>query len=146
VNKPYPPIADLVPHAPPMLLLEELLEVDAESAVTRVSISERSPFFENGGVPAVVTIEYMAQTIAAFAGAQRRVEGQAVELGFLLGCRQMTLHVDSLAAGDELRVQVRRVWTSDKLGQFECAVTREGLPIAQAVLSVYQGRLEDAGV
>jgi predicted hotdog family 3-hydroxylacyl-ACP dehydratase len=145
MSGPFPPVVELVPHDPPMLLIDELLEADSEHAVSRVSITVRSTFVENGKVPALVTIEYMAQTIAAFAGAQNKAKGEPIQLGFLMGCRTMKLAVDALAVGDELRVEVKQVWASDKLGQFECAVTRGGEPIAQATLSVYQGRLEEAG-
>jgi predicted hotdog family 3-hydroxylacyl-ACP dehydratase len=146
VSAPFPPVVELVPHDPPMLLIDELLEADADHAVSRVSLTERSTFVVDGKVPALVTVEYMAQTIAAFAGTQQRAKGEAIQLGFLMGCRSMTLAVESLSVGDELRVEVKQVWASDKLGQFECAVTRDGLPIAQATLSVYQGRLEEAGI
>ena len=142
----FPPVVDLIPHDPPMALIDELIEAGADHAVTRVTVTERSTFFENGGVPAIVAIEYMAQTIAAYAGALNLSKGEPVQLGFLMGCRQMTLHTESFAAGDELRVEAKRVWCSDKLGQFECAVTRADAVVAEATLSVYQGRLEEAGI
>jgi predicted hotdog family 3-hydroxylacyl-ACP dehydratase len=124
------------------VLLDEILSIDGERLVARVSITEGSPFFEAGGVPAIVTLEYMAQAIAAFSGAQRRKEGETVQLGFLLGCRKMTLEVDKLLPGDELRVEARHVWSAAPLGQFDCNVSRGGHPIAKAVLSVYEGPLE----
>lgn len=141
-----PPVLDLIPHDPPMALLTAIVESGDDHAVTTVKITPESTFFESGSVPAIVSIEYMAQTIAAYAGALNHAKGEPIQLGFLMGCRTMTLKTDAFAAGDELRVEVKRVWSSDKLGQFECAVTREGAVVAEATLSVYQGRLEEAGI
>jgi predicted hotdog family 3-hydroxylacyl-ACP dehydratase len=137
-------IADVVPHRPPSLLLDELVEADDKHAVSLVRITERSPFFEGQGVPAVVTLEYMAQTVAAYSGALRRGLGQQVQLGFLLACRRLTLTTDLLRPGDELRVEARHVWSAPPLGQFDCQVTRGDQTIANATLSVYEGALEDA--
>ena len=145
MNKPYPPIASLVPHAPPMLLVDELLELESDRAVARVTITPASMFFENGGVPAIVMFEYMAQTIAAFSGAQLREQGQAMKFGFLVGCRRLTIEVDRLDAGDELQVEAFRVWVSDKLGEFHCRVFRHNQVIAEGTVSVYEGGLERTG-
>jgi len=139
-----PPIAELVPHTPPMLLLDELVEADDAHAVARLRITEASPFFENGAVPAVITLEYMAQTIAAYGGAQRRREGLPIQRGLLLACPRLSLQVDALLPGDELSVEARRVWHADNLAQFDCVVSRAGQPVAQASLDVYVGDPEEA--
>ena len=145
MNKRYPPIASLVPHAPPMLLVDELLEADDESAATRVTITPASLFFENEGVPAIVSLEYMAQTIAAFAGLQLQGHGKRMKFGFLVACRQLTLAVDRFASGDELRVEARRSWVSDKMSEYRCHVSRAGSVVAEATVSVYEGALGDPG-
>lgn len=136
-----PPLSDLVPHSPPSLLLDELIYLDDDRAITRVSITEDSPFIEAGSVPAIVMIEYMAQTIAAFSGAQRSRQGLPVQFGFLLGCREMTLDVDDLQLGADLRVSATRVWSSETLGQFECEVSIEGRGVARATLNVFEGQM-----
>lgn len=140
-KKSYPPVAELVPHRPPMILIDEILEIRETSLSARVALTERSPFMEDGKLPALITLEYMAQSIAAFAGAARLAAGQPVRLGFLIACREMELNVDSLSAGDELEVIVNQVWTDERLGSFDCLVTRRGERISRASLSVYQGDL-----
>jgi predicted hotdog family 3-hydroxylacyl-ACP dehydratase len=141
MKKRYPPVAELVPHRPPMILIDEILDIGEKSLSARVALTERSPFVEDGKLPALVTLEYMAQSIAAFAGAARRAEGKPVRLGLLIACREMELDVDSLSVGDELEVTVNQVWTDEQLGSFDCLVTRRGEKISRATLSVYQGDL-----
>ena len=77
VTTTYPPIVELVPHRPPMLLLDRVLSYDGECVVCETVLGPDSPFVEQGHVPAVVGIEYMAQTIAAGAGLSARDKGSA---------------------------------------------------------------------
>jgi predicted hotdog family 3-hydroxylacyl-ACP dehydratase len=145
MKKRYPPVAELVPHRPPMILIDEILDIGEKSLSARVALTELSPFVEEGKLPALVTLEYMAQSIAAFAGAARRAAGKPVQLGFLIACREMELEVDSLFIGDVLEVTVNQVWTDEQLGSFDCLVTRRGEKISRASLSVYQGDLSPEG-
>ncbi len=136
-----PSPAQVLPHRPPMILIDELLSSSKDSLCARVRLREDSPFVEDGRVSSLVAIEYMAQTIAALAGLRKRARGEEPRRGYLLGCRELKLPVDELRAGDELTVQVRETWTTEELGHFECSVTRGDELVAAGVLSVYQGEL-----
>jgi predicted hotdog family 3-hydroxylacyl-ACP dehydratase len=138
-----PPIAELVPHTGRMRLIDELLAFDGSRAACRVTLRPDSPFVEAGEIEGLVAIEYMAQAVAAFAGMKARSAGEPVRIGFLLGTRELVLHADRFAAGDELRLEVAHVWGEDQLGVFECTVSRGGVLVASATLNVYQGPLEE---
>jgi predicted hotdog family 3-hydroxylacyl-ACP dehydratase len=142
-----PAIATLVPHAPPMLLLDRVHSHADDVTVCVVEIKADSLFTVTRGgrreVPAVVGIEYMAQTIAAYAGLSAAKESRAPRIGFLIGCRELRLEVDAFAAGDVLLVEARRVWGENDLGSFVCKIVREGETLATATLTVYQGPLPE---
>ena len=55
-------IEDLLPHRDRMLLIDEILEVNHNMAVTSATVTERWPFFNGSGVAALVLIEVVAQT------------------------------------------------------------------------------------
>jgi predicted hotdog family 3-hydroxylacyl-ACP dehydratase len=140
----YPPIVELVPHRPPMLLLDRVLSYDGERVVCETVLGPQSPFAEQGEVPAVVGIEYMAQAIAAGAGLSAREKGNAREkTGFLLGCRSLKLAVDSFRVGDRLTIEARRTWGENHLGSFACTVQRDGQVLVEGALTVYQGPLPE---
>lgn len=143
MSRSYPPVSELLPHRPPMLLIDELLEADEEHAIASVRIHEGSSFLVDGGVPAVVMIEYMAQCIGALVGYDDLQHGREVKIGFLMACRQATFSVDRLVPGDELRVNARLKWGGDGMGQFDCHVERAGQTIAKATLSVFRGKLDE---
>ena len=64
-------LSDLLPHRPPMLLVDKLIKVEADRSETEIVISSHSSFFvEDLGVPAWIGIEYMGQTAATIAGYQ----------------------------------------------------------------------------
>jgi predicted hotdog family 3-hydroxylacyl-ACP dehydratase len=136
---PFPPVAELLPHSPPMILVDELVLVEGPRTVCRVTLRPDSPFAEGGRVPAAAAIEYMAQTVGVYAGLRARGHGEPPRIGYLLGTRDMTLELDSFAVGDELLVEAVHVWGDEALGSFDCAVRRGGETVAVATLNVYQG-------
>ena len=138
-----PPPAQVLPHQPPMILIDELLASSDDSLSARVRLRDDSPFVEDGRVSSLVAIEYMAQTIAALAGLHKRARGEPIKRGYLLGCRELKLPVAELRAGDELTVLVRQTWTTEELGHFDCSVSRGEELVAAGVLSVYQGELPE---
>jgi predicted hotdog family 3-hydroxylacyl-ACP dehydratase len=139
---PYPPLEELLPHRPPMILLDWLVEWAPRRARCAVTLRPDSPFMENGRVRAVVAVEYMAQAIAACAGMEARQEGRPPGAGFLVGARDLELAVDHLSAGDALEVEAEYLQGNEQLASFRCRVRRGGRPVAAAVINVY---LRDPG-
>ena len=89
------PLDDLLPHRPPMVLIDAVESFDAETRrlVARVTIGENQLFFDGKGVPNWVAIEYMAQTAAALVGYYDKhvAPGQPARPGLLLGTRKLDL-------------------------------------------------------
>jgi len=133
----YAPIHELLPHRAPMLLLDEVVAFDEESVECVVTIRESSTFFADGGVPAWVALEYCAQCIAAYAGLKARRSGGEPRMGLLVAARELSLNVDVFRAGETLHVQARREFGEERVGRFDCSVTRDGCTVATASLSVY---------
>ncbi len=136
----FPPVSELVPHAGPMVLLDQIVDAAADRLVARATVAAGRPFVEEHGLPALVTLEYMAQAVAAFAGLQGREAGEPVRLGFLLGCRDLQLTCDYVPIGAELIVSSQRTWGDAQLGSFACSVLNGGVLVAEAVLNVAQPR------
>jgi len=133
-----PPLAEILPHAPPMILLDELLEFAPGRARCAVRLRPDSPLVEGGRVRALVCVEYMAQAVAAYAGMMSRAAGAPPRIGFLLGTRELRLSTGFLRAGDALTVDAEHVFGDDRIGSFRCRVWRGEEKVAEATLSVYQ--------
>lgn len=132
-------IENYVPHRGAMLLLDRLLEAGPEHAITRVYVAKDGPFLEDGRAPAWVGIEYMAQTVAAWAGFQALQNNMPVKIGFLLGTRKFEALQPWFVAGSVLRVEARcELRGSNGLGVFSCQVYDNEALAARAQISVYE--------
>jgi predicted hotdog family 3-hydroxylacyl-ACP dehydratase len=133
------PIAELLPHAGDMILLDEVLRYGEEDVQTRLSVRPGGLFNQaDGSLPAWVGIELMAQSIAAYAGCHARQAGQPVALGFLLGTRNFQCNVERFPAGVELRITALRSLQDDNgMGVFECHLDGPNIH-AEARLNVFR--------
>lgn len=135
------PIEQVLPHAHPMILLSAFVQADDEHAVCRVQISPQSPFYDAAAdaVPAYVGLEYMAQTIAAYAGATKLNAGDTVRVGFLLGCRKYQPEVQWFNCGADLQVQATKVVMDESgLSVFDCQILQQGKLLVSAKLNVFE--------
>lgn len=133
------PLAELLPHAGDMILIDQVLSFDEEQVRTRVTVKPGGLFNRpDGSLPAWVGLELMAQSVAAYAGCRARQQGQAVELGFLLGTRKFECNVAYFPAGAELNIHGLRSLEDDNgMGVFECHLTGKGIQ-ASARLNVFR--------
>jgi predicted hotdog family 3-hydroxylacyl-ACP dehydratase len=136
----FPAVADLVPQSGRMLLLDRVLAHDAERTVCLVKVDASDLFRDrDGGVPAWVGLEYMAQCIAAHGGLRERQRGGIVKPGLFLGTRRLELWTAGFAPGEVLRASARHVRGKGRFLTFACALRREedaGV-LAEGELNVY---------
>lgn len=145
MDRPAFPIEQYIPHRGAMRLIDRLIEAGEEHAVAEVDVPDDGLFVRDGSVPAWVGIEYMAQTIAAWAGARALRTGGTPRLGFLLGSRRYEAQRPSFPCGATLRIETRcELTSSNGLGQFDCRIVLDGAGVATARLSVFEP--EDASV
>lgn len=129
---------ELLPHASPMVLIDELVELDQQLVKSRVVIQSDSMFIEEGGVPAYVGIEYMAQTVGLMSGMASVANEEAVGIGFLIGAPAFETHIDYFELGMELEVVMEHYWGDDQLMQFEGKIYEVGksVPLVEGRLSL----------
>ena len=137
--QPVRSIHALIPHRGPMLLIDAVVVASDDSIECAARVRNDNPFLRHGSMRPSVCLEYMAQTVAAFAGLCANEPGPA-QIGYLIGANRVVLRAETLKLGDQLNVHARRRWGDVSLGQFECSVVRDGAVIAEAVISVYRPR------
>jgi predicted hotdog family 3-hydroxylacyl-ACP dehydratase len=131
-------IESLVPHAKPMLLLDSLVDFGDDFVICTAIVRQDGLFNVGDMVPALVGLEYMAQTVAAFSGLKALQHNDAPKIGFLLGTRKFTSNVEAFQCGAVLKASVHQALQgSDGIAAFEC--TLEGVGVRQtATLAVYE--------
>jgi predicted hotdog family 3-hydroxylacyl-ACP dehydratase len=136
----YPPIERLVPHGAPMRALERLVQWAPGHALCDLHVAASLPFVEEGRLPSVVTLEYMAQAVAACLGHEAYVgTGTEVRVGMLIGIRQMKLLRPHVLVGDRLEVEVDRIRGNEDVSTFR-GETRVGeVLVTTAHMTVFHG-------
>lgn len=143
-----PAPSSLLPHAPPMLLLDRVLAHSADETVCRAAPQDGSPFRDaDGRVPAWVGIELMAQCMAVHGGLAGLLVGSADgdrrrPPALFVGARHLVFRDQALELGVEHRVSARPLERRGRLVSFACSVavvrvagTQE--PLLEGTLSAF---------
>lgn len=135
------PIERVLPHAHPMILVDKLVDYTATSSACTVEIGEHSNFFNplRKSVPSYVGIEYMAQTIAAYANALKLDSDGKVSLGFLVSARNYITQVREFTLGTKLLIQVELLFKeANGLSVFDCKIKQDELLVVEAKINVFE--------
>ena len=133
------PLAELLPHAGDMILLDRIEQCDDERIVTHLQVRDGGLFNQtDGSYPAWLGVELMAQSIAAYAGVRAKRAARPVELGFLLGTRKYQCNVEHFPLGAKLQIEAI-CSLEDELGMgvFECYLRGTDIYV-EARLNVYR--------
>lgn len=134
-------IEQVLPHSYPMILLDSLLNFSDKTATCGHLITEKSLFFDTHlqGVPSYVGIEYMAQSIAAYANANELINNRPVEIGFLVSSRKYQCNYSIFKFGMTLQITVDQLYKDESgLSAFDCAIFHNDEEIASARINVFQ--------
>jgi predicted hotdog family 3-hydroxylacyl-ACP dehydratase len=137
----FGPVADYLPHRPPMLLIDEIVEVTEHRAVCRTTIHPDCVFAIDGAVHPSAMIELVAQVCAIYVGVRSARDGDPPRLGVITACREISFAVDSFAVGDALTITVNKTFGQKQLAAFTCVVNRGDALCATVQLSVMDGEL-----
>ncbi len=135
-------VEDLIPHRPPMVLIDNIESVNLESSSLVASFTAKEQWRGNW-----FAIEYMAQTAAALAGAFDKVsdDGARGRPGLLLGTRRLELGIAEFVPGVHYFVKTVREYVDGDSAAFACEIWEDGKesqsPKCTATLTAYRGSL-----
>lgn len=98
-------LGGLLPHAAPMLLVDELISSTHHSAVVGVTIRDSYPFSQ-GDIGSWLGMELMAQSAAVLSRFRNKQQSDKPTLGFLLGCRSFVAHNPAFEPGQRVLVEI----------------------------------------
>jgi predicted hotdog family 3-hydroxylacyl-ACP dehydratase len=136
-------LQDWLPHRPPMLLLESVLEAHAQGGTALARVDPEAWYADaDGAMPAWIGLELMAQAAAACRGAQRASAGPpeaAPRGGYLVAARGFRSELPAFPAGARLELGVQ-LEAEDPGGfcAFQCEIRYQGRPVAGATLRVME--------
>jgi predicted hotdog family 3-hydroxylacyl-ACP dehydratase len=130
-------VAALIPHSGKVELLDRIVVYDDQSLTAELVVRGGGLLGADESVPALASVEFMAQTIAAYLSAMAVQADQPACQGFLLGTRRYNSNVTAFTEGSKLMIRVEKIKQDEGLVVFDCRIDGEGLEIT-ATLNVYQ--------
>jgi predicted hotdog family 3-hydroxylacyl-ACP dehydratase len=130
------PVAPLVPHRPPMLWIDEVVEDSDDGIVCRVTLRPEHVFLDAGSAESVVTVELMAQSVAAFVGLTDAKKGGTPQPGYLVAIPEARFLVPTVAVGQTLDITCVRRFGDDKIASFSCVARHGQVVLAEAIINV----------
>lgn len=131
------PIANLLPHAPPMRLLDAVVHFEGDAVECTATLQHNCPFSdERGAVDPMITIELVAQAAAAWAALSSDASARP---GVVASCRDARFENVQLSVGDHLLVRATRIAGSADFGSFVGTVLLDSAPVATISFGVVLG-------
>mgnify|MGYP000000717466 CR=1 FL=1 len=131
---------NVLPHDRPMILIDNILEVDMEEDFVKasVTINDDKVFFDKeiNGVSPLVGIEFMAQTIGCYSYYKNGEE--IPKIGFLLGTRLYENSLTKFENGKTYVITAKAIYADNELVSFECLIYNDNKEVAKAVINAFQ--------
>lgn len=138
-------IEDLIPHRGRMKLIDEIIEMDENRAVTRSVVKETWPFFDGESVNPIVLIELVAQT-AGISNACERINGHGIDSekkGWLVGIKLSRFSIGAIALNTRIITTILNVYKYDGFREIQGKNQIEHKIIGEVTLQVYQPDLNE---
>lgn len=131
----YPQIETLIPHRGRMLLVDEIVSIDTDAAVSRTTVKSQWPFIGNDGANPLLIVELVAQTSGLSNGLTRlKTEGVDTDTkGWLVGIKKAVFHVDTLALGAVIETYAKNSFKFDGFREIE-GFSKIGLQVVGEVI------------
>lgn len=135
-----PTIEELLPHRGTMLLIDEVLEVDAVHAVTLSTVRPDWPLTDARGAESLICVELAAQTAGVCNGWERiRTRGlDSDRMGWLVAVKRADFFVDRLPLGGRIEARAENTLAFDKFREVASRLHQDGRLAASVVLQLYQ--------
>ncbi len=130
------PIESLLPHTPPLVLLDRIVKLAAESIRCETRFVNDGFFQDAEGVPVAWAVEIVAQACAVMVAIQ--CYGSGITQGRLLKCRSFEFHAAHLPYDALLEVDARLTMKGDSgLWFFSGAITDPaGTQLAEGEMTI----------
>lgn len=135
-------IQSLVPHRGPMLLISEIVSLDARSAATRSVVADHWPLVDGKGANVMVLIELVAQTAAVNNGWEllQREGPAASTLGWIVGIKSARFMLDVVPLGSTVLVESFNQMEYDDFRVIQGTATIDGTVAAEVTLQLMKAQ------
>ena len=132
-------IEELIPHRDRMKLVDEIVEVTEDTAVTVSYPNDRWPLRGDHTVDSLVAVELVAQTAAVNIGMKRKREsGEGRGRGWIVGIKNAEFYTDSIPPDSRLVTSAQILYSQEAYSVIEGSVEADGKLISTVSLQVFR--------
>jgi predicted hotdog family 3-hydroxylacyl-ACP dehydratase len=134
----YPPIEALLPHRGKMLLVDDIVQIKTDSAISRATVTHHWPMSNGSTVTSLLLIELVAQTAGLSNGLECiSTEGRGTKVsGWMVGIKKAVLHVHTINLGEVIVTEAKNSFKFEDFREIEgiCRVGKK--VVAEVTLQV----------
>lgn len=127
---------ELIPHRPPMVLIDALLEFGPARIRASRQVLDGQPFVADGCLDDAALLEVIAQTIAVGDAMYAQSMGGTVMRGYLTGLTGVSIHGRAMV-GETIEVTADCLKRMDGMGLFDIQATSNGRLLADGRFKLY---------
>ena len=146
-NKELPAIniEDLIPHRGQMVLIDKIIALEKEYAVTSSIVSKSWPLLIDEGVQPVILLELAAQS-AGICNGWDRIKTRGVDsnkMGWLVGIKRAVFHIDLIPLSSEIITRAENSNKYDRLREIQSVLRLNNDIIGEVTLQLFQAEQHD---
>jgi len=128
-----------IPHRGRMQLVDKIIEVDSEKAVTVSMVNERWPLVTENGTSPLVLIELVAQTAGIYIAwtKKKRIDREGNEKGWLVGIKRAAFHTASICFNTRITTRTTPGLSMDNYMKIIGKVETGGVLIGDVELQLF---------
>lgn len=131
-------IETLIPHRDRMRLISDVLEINAEAAVTSSLVTDRWPLCRERSVDPIVLIEIVAQTSGVYINWIDGVQIGTSGRGWLVGIKSADFFLDRIPIHTVLITTVKKLYGSENYTALEGVVTAGSDIVGRVQIQVFK--------
>lgn len=119
---------DLLPQKETMAFITaiENVDFDKQTMITRIDVKDTDLLFQKNinGVSSAAALEYMAQSVACYIGAQdiHDTGSTRAVAGFIMGSRDLHVMISKFDVDESYFVHVQSLFCDNNIASFECEI------------------------
>jgi len=131
-------IEDLLPHRDRMLLIDEIIEINDDKAVTESIVTKEWPLFEDNSVNPIILIELIAQTAGVYIGWNEiKKNGNICGKGWIVGIKKAAFYLDKISLNNHIIVSSKKTFIFDNFHEILGIAKIDSDIIGEIILQVF---------
>lgn len=131
-------VEDLLPHRGRMRLVDDILELNTEIAVSKSRVTNQWPLFDGSGVSSLMIIELVAQTCGLSNGLNQMQTHGSIKKGFLVGIKAASFEQAVLPLGAEIITEATNRFKFETFREIEGTSKIGSTVVGKVTLQVMQ--------